>query len=68
MLGNGHISFPVAATVLYGLVTMPEHWKLFRYAYRKGKRTDPIFNWLWFSILDQPTAMLIKKINKNEIN
>jgi ubiquinone biosynthesis protein Coq4 len=26
MLGNGHVSFPVVATVLYGWATMPEHW------------------------------------------
>jgi ubiquinone biosynthesis protein Coq4 len=25
MLGNGRISFPVLATVLYSMVTMPEH-------------------------------------------
>ncbi|MEP7238320.1 MAG: hypothetical protein ABI685_10660 [Ferruginibacter sp.] len=68
MLGNGHISFPVAATVLYGFVTMPEYWKKFRVAYRRGKNSIPIKNWLWFSILEQPTQSLIHKINNNAKN
>jgi len=64
MLGNRHLSFPVAATVLYGLVTMPEHWKKFGTAFRRGRRSLSINNWKWFEILDQPTEMLIKKINQ----
>lgn len=64
MLGNGHISFPVAATVLYGMVTMPEYWKKFRSAYRRGKCAQPIAHWHWFEILQEPTTSLIKKINR----
>jgi hypothetical protein len=63
MLGNGHISFPVAATVLYGIVTMPEHWQKFKAAYTRGRKSMPIANWHWFEILHQPTHLLIKKIN-----
>ena len=63
MLGNGHISFPVAATVLYGFVTMPGYWKKFKIAYRRGKQSIPIKNWQWFSILEQSTQSLIYKIN-----
>jgi ubiquinone biosynthesis protein Coq4 len=63
MLGNGHISFPVAATVLYGLITMLKHWKKFGAAYRRGKKAIPIANWNWFEILHEPTTVLIKKIN-----
>ena len=37
MLGNRHISFPVMATVLYGFITMPEHWRAFKKAYNRGK-------------------------------
>lgn len=32
MLGNGHVSFPVLATVMYGFVTMPEYWPSFKKA------------------------------------
>ena len=68
MLGNGHISFPVAATVLFGFVTMPEYWKKFRTAYRRGKKSIPIKNWQWFSILEQSTQSLIYKINNDAKN
>src|SRR6218665_2432802 len=37
MLGNGHLSFPVVATVLYCFATMPEHWSTFKQAYKRGK-------------------------------
>jgi len=68
MLGNGHISFPVAATVLYGFVTMPEYWTKFWIAYRRGKRSIPVKNWKWFSILEETTQSLIHKINGHEKN
>ncbi len=67
MLGNGHLSFPVAATVFYGFVTMPEHWKKFTTAYRCGRQSTPIADWKWFEILQEPTASLIKKIKSNAI-
>lgn len=63
MLGNGHISFPVMATVLYGFITMPEHWSKFRKAFERGKQSIRISDWKWFEILDQPTAQLQAKIN-----
>lgn len=68
MLGNGHFSFPVAATVLYGFVTMPEYWKEFRAAYRRGRQSIPIADWAWFSLLLQPTDSLIYKINNDAKN
>ena len=68
MLGNKHISFPVLATVMYGLITMPEHWKKFSEAYQRGLRCKPISCWQWFLLLDQPTHLLIEKVNEIEIN
>ncbi len=68
MLGNGHLSFPVVATVLYGVVTMPEYWSRFRIAFRKGKYATPISGWPWFDILDQPVATLVEKINTPPAN
>ncbi len=62
MLGNGHVSFPVVATVLYGFVTMPEYWGSFIKAFRRGKKLNSINDWKWFEILDQPTAELKLKI------
>lgn len=66
MLGNGHISFPVFITVVFGFVTIPEHWKSFIEAYKKGRRSNSIEQWKWFEILHQPVFDLQQKIlNKN---
>ena len=58
MLGTGHLSFPVLATVAFGLATMPEHWKKFRAAYQRGQTANFIEHWDWFGILEQNTAQL----------
>ncbi len=63
MLGNNHISFPVAATVLYGFITMPEYWKKFIVAYKRGKKSSSLKNWQWFNIITEQTLMLQEKIN-----
>ncbi|MBS1496036.1 MAG: hypothetical protein JSU03_13370 [Bacteroidetes bacterium] len=63
MMGNGHLSFPVVATFLYGIITMPEHWKLFRKAYCRGKASPYINNWEWFDILTEQTIVLQNIIN-----
>lgn len=65
MLGNKHLSFPVVATVLYGIITMPEYWSQFSEAYKRGAKSRPIENWQWLTLLQQPTNLLIKAINKN---
>lgn len=62
MLGNGHYSFPVLATVVYGFVTMPEYWMLFKKAYTRGGQCRPVENWLWFEILTEKTTDLKNKI------
>lgn len=64
MLGNGHLSFPVAATVLYGFITMPEYWGSFTRAYKRGRQSPVIKNWPWYQLLQQPTQTLIDQINK----
>jgi ubiquinone biosynthesis protein Coq4 len=63
MLGNGHVSFPVLATVLYSFVTMPEYWSSFKKAFTRGRKCDPISHWKWFAILPEPTGTLRKQIN-----
>jgi ubiquinone biosynthesis protein Coq4 len=64
MLGNKHISFPVAATVLYGFFTMPEYWKKFVNAYRRGAASAPLQHWDWFLLLQQNTTSLQQKIKQ----
>jgi len=68
MLGNGHISFPVFITVVFGFVTIPGHWSKFLQAYKRGKCSAKISNWQWFQIIQQPTQSLINTINRNEKN
>ncbi len=62
MLGNRHLSFPVLATVIYGFMTMPEYWSLFRRAFRRGRGCQPIENWKWFEILREDTYTLKTKV------
>ncbi len=58
MLGNGHISFPVMATVLYGIFTMPEYYSLFKIAFRRGKNCREISEWNWYELLHSDTKNL----------
>ena len=62
MLGNGRISFPVLATVLYSFLTMPEHWGRMRRAFRKGRNSTPFHHWNWNELLPEPTEQLRAKI------
>lgn len=62
MLGNGHISFPVAATVLYGILTMPEYYKSFGIAYNRGKNCNSLKNWDWINLIDQNSFELKDKL------
>lgn len=62
MLGNRHISFPVVATVFYCFCTMPEHWKKFLLAYRRGKSVKNISDWSWFQLLPEQTKNLQSRI------
>jgi len=68
MFGNGRISFPVLATVVYSFITMPEYWTKMTEAFQEGKKSSSIHSWHWNEILQIPTEELRKKIfmkNKN---
>jgi ubiquinone biosynthesis protein Coq4 len=62
MLGNGRISFPVLATVLYSFLTMPEHWGKMRKAMRQGRRAVSFHGWPWNELVKEPTVELRNKI------
>jgi ubiquinone biosynthesis protein Coq4 len=62
MLGNGRVSFPVLATVLYGFITMPEYWSKMKGAYHQGKQATSFHNWKWNDLLPVPTSELRNKI------
>ena len=62
MFGNGRISFPVLATVTYGIITMPEYWSKMKKAFLQGKKSNSIHTWKWNEILKEPTEELRRKI------
>ena len=64
MLGNGRVSFPVLATVVYGFMTMPEYHHKMRMAFNKGKRSSPIHKWNWNEVVCQQTEVLRRKISQ----
>lgn len=66
MMGNGRISFPVLATVLYSIITMPEHWAKMHRAFLQGKMSTPFHHWQWNQLLYEPTYKLRNKIFKNQ--
>lgn len=62
MLGNGRVSFPVLATVVYAFITMPEYWTKMRNAYRQGRKATSFHGWKWNELLVEPTDSLRNKI------
>lgn len=54
MLGNRHYSFPVLASVVFGLLTMPEHHRAMRCAWQRGRRTQALDGTDWFALLPRP--------------
>jgi len=66
MLGNGRISFPVLATVIYGFITMPEHWKKMRLAFKVGRSCNSFHGWKWNELLQEQTVDLRNKIFKQK--
>ncbi len=64
MLGNGRISFPVLATVVFSVCTMPENWSEMKAAFLKGRRTIAIHNWNWAEMLPCQTARIRKEYLK----
>lgn len=68
MLGNGRISFPVLATVLYSILTMPEYWRAMKIAYQKGKISAPVHDLPWATLLTEKTSQIQNKIFANNKN
>ena len=66
MLGNGRLSFPVLATVVYGFITMPEYHDKMKCAYYKGRNSNSIHGWNWSEIVQLKTADLRTKVFCNE--
>ncbi|MEJ8841317.1 Coq4 family protein [Lacibacter sp. H375] len=63
MLANGRVSFPVLATVIYGLVTMPEYYSSFKKAWQRGKQSKSLENMDWFGIMEQPLTVVQQQVH-----
>lgn len=62
MFGNGRVSFPVLATVIYSFITMPEYWSKMKKAYKQGRAAVSFHSWKWNELLYEPTNELRNKI------
>jgi ubiquinone biosynthesis protein Coq4 len=65
MLGNGRVSFPILATVVYGFITMPEYWSKMKAAYRQGKQSTSFHHWKWNELVAKETVALREIIFKS---
>jgi len=68
MLGNGRVSFPVLATVMYSLLTMPEYWKRMGVAFRQGRCSISVHNWQWNEVIKEQTVQLRNRVFNHSIN
>jgi ubiquinone biosynthesis protein Coq4 len=66
MLGNGRVSFPVLATVIYGLITMPEYWGKMKKAYRRGRAAKTFHGWQWNVLVKEYTVDIRNKVFNNK--
>ena len=62
MMGNGRVSFPVIATIVYSFITMPEHWSKMKKAFRQGRESTSFHHWKWNELMPEPTMDLRDKI------
>lgn len=63
MLGNRQYSFPVLATVLVGAALLPEFYRSFINAYRRGRRTPPLADVNWFALVPQKIATIKQQLS-----
>lgn len=62
MLGNRHYSPAVLLTVVTGLFTMPEYYRAFYHAWKRGRNTPPIEHTNWNTLITQPVPVLRKQL------
>jgi ubiquinone biosynthesis protein Coq4 len=58
MLGNGLVSFPVLATALMGLFTMPEYYTTLFKAFKRGRRVQSLAATDWFGLVECHTTLV----------
>ena len=63
MLGNRQYSFPVLATVVVGAALLPEFYRSFLNAYRRGRRTPSLAGVNWFALIPQKIATIKQQLS-----
>ncbi len=51
MLANGRITIPVIFSVMFGVTIMPDKWKSFRAAWKRGRATRSLNSLNWFDLV-----------------
>ncbi|MEO1514401.1 MAG: hypothetical protein AAFV95_05290 [Bacteroidota bacterium] len=67
LTGNGKRSSYCLLAIATGVLLMPEHWKSFREAYRRGKAALPCHAWDFQYLLREPLQLLQKKLYKKHL-
>lgn len=67
MLGNGHVSFPVLITVTFGALFMPEYYRLFAAAYKRGRHVPSLKNTDWFALVPQQLRTVQQQLHLRTI-
>jgi len=62
MLANGRITVPVILCVLFGFLTMPEYYRRFVKAWRRGRQVSALSRLDWFSLPPQPLCEVRKRM------
>lgn len=63
MLGNRQYSFPVLATVVVGGLLLPEFYKSFINAFRRGRQTPSLVGVNWFGLLPEKISTIKKQLS-----
>jgi ubiquinone biosynthesis protein Coq4 len=64
MLANGRVTFPVLFSVIVGLTIMPDKWRAFSIAWKRGRATHSLNKLDWFGLIPQPLDIVQKQIFK----
>lgn len=62
MLANGRVTLPVIFSVMVGLIIMPDKWKAFSTAWKRGRATHSLNKLDWFELIPKPLDVVQKQI------
>jgi len=66
LLGNGKMNAHLLAAIFLGSLILPEYFRIYMQAYRKGKRMRPFYHWDFEELLFQNFENVKDFINQRE--